>query len=152
MIDEFYRTYKPDIIRVRLSTPFLVRTKCKFCNGLPTIYYYVQNPSLWFDPRRVTDQLEFVKKYVKRMGSSHYLYDDPKYFTGEATFGHQVTYKGYRPKLHRTRGVSPHLDIIEHLTCECGRANWAFTEKSVQNRPEIMARKARHRFPQKFEF
>lgn len=152
MIEESYRTYNPEFITVRLSTPFLARSKCKFCDGAPLIYYYVRNPTLWYNPRRVTNQLQMVKKYVKRLGMNHFMFDDPKYFTETAIFGHTPSYKGYNPKLHRTRGANPTFDIIEFLTCECGLATWAFTEKAVKHRPEIMNRKSRHNFPHKFEF
>lgn len=151
MIDEF-RTYKPEIVRVNLSTPFLVRSRCKFCAGLPTHYYYIRNATMWYNPRKPIDHFKQMTKYVKRMCSDHYLMEEPKYFVEMASFSHPVSYKGYRPRLHRTRGSSATQDVVEFLMCDCGRSSWAFSDKAVKYRPEIVARKARYRFPQKFEF
>jgi hypothetical protein len=95
---------------------------------------------------------DVIKPYIKRLSSDHYLWDDPKFFASTTTFEFPATYNKYRPKLHRTRGAKPTFDVVEFLTCDCARTNWAFSEKAVENRREINQRKARYRFPHKFEY
>lgn len=141
-----------ELISVRLSTPFLARTKCVYCGGPPTTYYYARNTTLWNNPRRVTDQLSFVKKFVKRMSSDHYYIGDPKHFKSAAYFSHSVNYKGYRPRLHRTIGSNPVFDATEYLACDCGQARWAFSEKAILGRSEILLRKSRSCFPHKIVY
>lgn len=152
MIEESYKTYKPEIIRIRLSTPFITRTRCKFCQGPPTIYYYVRNATLWFNPRKITEEFEWVKKHFQRLGLDYFMSADPKDYHGTSPYRHSPIYKGYRPKLHRTRGALPTFDIVEFVTCDCQQSTWAYSEKAVEKRPEIMQRKARFRFPNKFEY
>lgn len=152
MIDDFFSTYKPEIIRVNFSTPFIVKSRCKHCAGFPSHYYYIRNPTMWYNVRTVTDRSRKAISHLKRMASDHYLIDDPKYFKNMSNFTHTTTYKGYRPRLHRTRGSRQTQDIIEFLMCECGKTSWGFSDKAIKGRPEILNRKARYRYPQKFEF
>jgi hypothetical protein len=151
MIDDSNRNYKPRWVRVKLSTPFLVRTKCKACGGSPKIYYYTRNATLWYDARRVVTRFDSLKHLIKRAVGDHYYWDDPKYFTKLSTFTHGISYTSYRPRLHRTRGSNPIFDTVEYLSCECGATRWAFSERASAHRPEITNRKARGRFPHKFE-
>jgi hypothetical protein len=152
MIDLAFRNYKSEIIRINLSTPFLVKNRCKECGSHPSIYYYIRNRNLWLDPRRVLKDFDILKKYYKRMCSDHYMMLSPKYFTDLGSFSHQVGYKGFLPKLHRSRGRSIISNIAEFLMCECGATSWAYADKAVINCPEIANRKARSKYPQKFEF
>jgi len=78
--------------------------------------------------------------------------DEPKQFTSVSFLSHDVIYAKYRPRMHRTLGSNAAFDIVEFLTCACMRSSWAFSDKSVSNRPEITCRKAKGRFPTKFEF
>jgi hypothetical protein len=152
MMIDIFQSYKPEIIRVSLSTPFLVKSRCKHCASLPSHYYYIRNATMWFNPRVVIDRFKSNLKYFKKMTTDHYMIDDPKYFHDMSNFTHAVTYKGYRPRLHRTRGSSATQDVVEFLMCECGKTSWGFSDKAIKNRPEIVNKKSRRRFPQKFEF
>jgi len=152
MIEDIYRLYKQQIIRVNLSTPFIVKSRCKKCKSNPSIYYYIRNKHLSIDPRSGLKIFESIKKYYKRMCADHYMMISPKYFTDLGSFSHSVNYKGFLPKLHRARGVNIGSNITEFLMCECGATSWAFTDKAAMARPEIVNRKARNKYPQKFEF
>lgn len=153
MIEEFFsKKNKLEIIRINLSTPFLTRSRCKSCAGFPTIFFYIKNPTLWYSPRRRTDLFVKLTKHIKRMCNNYHIFFDPKYYSGVSNFGHTPNYKGYKPNLHRTRGTSPVQNIVEFLMCNCGATSWAFTDKAAQNHPEITCRKARYKFPNKFEF
>lgn len=143
----YRKEYKPEIIRVRLSMPVLVRARCIHCGGFPTQLYYMRNNSLYVTPPRRGTRMG-KRRY--RMSTGHPS-DSPKYFTMNQS-SHSTMYKSYRPKLHRTRGSSSSSEFIEYLTCDCFATKWAFAEKSVVNRPEIMNRKARNFFPHKFEY
>ena len=150
------KVYKKEIVKINLSETFMVRSKCKYCAEQPSIYYYVKNPLLWQDPSRIKEIFAFIKKYVHRMCSDFYLMEDPSSFYHISFFGFKTSFSGYNPKLHKTRTpwafYKQETEITEFLTCECGRTSWAFTDKTAKYRPEIVLRKARYRYPQKFDF
>jgi hypothetical protein len=152
MIEDSFITYKPEIVRVRLSSPFIARAKCKFCEGSPVLYYYVRNPTLWFNPRKVISEFEWVRKRVKKICWDNFNLRSPKDYRSITPFNHSPFYKGYRPRLHRTKGANPIADLVEFVTCECMQTSWAFSAKAIENRPEITNRKSRHVFPNRFEF
>lgn len=144
--------YKSETIRINLSTPFIVRSRCKFCGEFPSVYYLVRNSVMWHNPRKIQEQSSLYNSIVERLCANYYLKEDPKSFTSTNYFAYWVPYKNYRPRLHRTRGSNPVLDTIEFFTCDCGRTTWALSEKAVKNRPEISNRKARRKYPNKFEY
>lgn len=142
---------KPEIIKVRLSTSFMVRARCKHCKGAPEIYYFLRNPTMWFNPRKALDQANYIKQLLEIL-QKHGFKDDPKHYTSASYLSHDVIYAKYRPRMHRTRGSNPVFDIVEFLTCDCMKTTWAYSDKAISNRPEITCRKARARYPLKFEF
>jgi hypothetical protein len=147
--------YKPEIVKVNLSETFMVRSRCKECGKFPSIYYYVKNPPLSIGPTKMKETFSFIKKYVSRMCSDFYLMDSPKSFHTINYFGFQTHFKSYRPKLMKTRSpwnYQPNPEMVEFLTCECGGTTWAFAAKTNRFRAEIIFRKARYKYPQKFEF
>src|SRR6185295_5165483 len=125
---------KQEFIKVRLSTPFLVRTKCKYCGSSPSFYWYTRNPAMWFSPRKEIEYLDLFKGLFKRFNFDFYLIEEPKYFTKTSAFNY-APLNSYRPRLHRTRGTNPVFDKTEYLSCDCGRATWAFAQKSNDQRP-----------------
>lgn len=143
--------YKPIVVRINLSDPFVIRARCKFCGDPPSMYYFVRNPTLWYNPHKVTDMDRNWNKYWTRMCSDYYLTEEPKYFTKINYFSWRKETKSYNPKLHRTKNANP-LSSEEFLTCECGRTVWAFTDKANRSRKEITNRKSKGNFPHKFLF
>lgn len=139
---------KQEFIKIRLSTPFVVRTKCKYCGGAPSFYWYTRNSTMWFNPRKEIEYLDCFKNLFSRFAFDFYLTEEPKYFTKINAFTYVVN--SYRPRLHRTRGTNPVFDKVECLTCDCGRATWAFNQKAGDLRLEKKHRRARHCFPNKF--
>ena len=101
---------------------------------------------MWFDPRRVTNRLELAKNRIKNIGwiTNPIIIDDPTYKVSASSFSHHPYYKGYRPRLHRTRGSNAIMDSIEYLGCDCGKTYWAFSEIGNLRRPEITNRKSRN--------
>ena len=142
---------KPEIIRVKLSSTFMVRTKCTHCMGGPTYYYYLRNPTMWMNPRKSMDQRGFLTALLKSLGA-HHMYDEPRFYTSASMLAHDVMYAKYRPRLHRTRGSSAGQDLVECLTCDCMKTCWYFANKAVAKRPEIVNRKSDRYYPNKFEF
>jgi len=143
--------WKNKTFGVKLSTTFPVRTKCKYCLGSPTEYYYIRTPIKWLNPNRIRDQFDAMKKWLKRLTSDHYLDDHPREFVGISSFNFYLPYSKFNPALHHKRGVKPVEDIIEILSCDCRRSNWAFVQKAHQNRPDILCREARSTYPHKYE-
>lgn len=144
--------YKSEIVGINLSTPFVIKGRCKKCGSYPDIYYFLRNHTLWLDPNRIVKQSSVFRKYWTRLCSDHYLSEQPRYVSGTSSFTHAVDGKSYKCRLHKNRGVNPVLDLEEFLTCQCGGTTWAFHDKSTRHRPEIVNRKAKRNFPQKFEF
>ena len=138
---------KKQIITVNASTSFASRARCKICGKPPSIYFFSRNSILWYDPNRSKNVFEFIRKHCKRLSSEEYKYVDFPHVSKISYFTHMVNYKGYKPKLHRSRGVDPVFDIIEYLTCDCGSTLWAFSEINTYSRPEICKRKAKYSTP-----
>jgi hypothetical protein len=139
---------KQELIKVRVSTPFMVRTKCKYCGGAPSFYWYTRNPTVWFNPRKEIEYYDLFKNLFRRFSFDFYLAEEPKYFTKMGTFKYAVN--SYRPRLHRARGTNPVFDKVEYLSCDCGRATWAFAQKAGDQRLEKRHRRARYCFPNEF--
>ncbi len=144
--------FKIETIRVRLSSSFMVRGRCKYCKGGPSIYFYTRNPTMWYNVRRVLNDFSWVREHVKQFTWIPRYSTSPINFDSITSFNHQPFYKGYRPRLHRIKGSNPVFDLVEFLSCDCMRTEWAYAEKAVENRPEIMARKSRKKYPKKFLF
>lgn len=139
--------HKKEIITVNVSSSFASRARCKMCGEPPSIYFFSRNSILWYDPHRARGIFDFIKKHCKRLSPEEYKLDDFVHGSRASYFSHTVNYKGYRPKLHRARGVDPVFDMIEYLTCECGNTLWAFSEISTFRRPELLHRKAKYSTP-----
>jgi hypothetical protein len=145
---------KQKFLKMNISESFLHRTICKKCKGNPNYYFYSRNPILWYDPRRVINNLEYIKKNNKRFSPEEYssALDDFRFSTKLNFYNHPVNYKSYRPKLHRVRGQHPILDITEYLTCECGQTAWAFSDVNVDLRNDIKHKKSRIYISKKFMY
>lgn len=142
--------FDANFVRINLSTPFPTKSRCKRCGSYPSMYYYLMGKVLRHDPRSsINIKFSLLKKYCKRMCNDQYLLVAPKYFNELESFSHKTSYKGFLPKLHRVRGSNQYCsDFIEYLMCDCGATSWAFSNRSVQGRVEIMNRKARGKYPQ----
>lgn len=141
-----------EIIVVNLSTPFLIKNKCKECGSNPVTYFYVRNKTLWIDPNRIIQSFDLLKKYYKRMCSDYYMKVSPKYFNDLSHFSYYTLYKSYLPKLHHTRGRDLSPNVSEFLMCECGATSWIFSNLSAKKCPEVVNRKSRYSYPHKFDF
>lgn len=148
-INDPFIPQKPEFIKIRLSTPFVVRTKCKHCGGSPAFYWYTRNPTMWFSPRKEIEHFDHYRKLIKKFNSDYYLSEEPKYFTKMIMFNYAGR-DGYRPRLHRSRGTNPVFDRVEYLSCDCGMATWAFNQKAGDLKPEKSNRRARTHFPNEF--
>ena len=143
---------KLEVIRINVSTTFLIRSRCKGCGSSPQFYYIIRNKRPWFDPNKVIKDTVKFKSLYKRICHDHYMILPTRYFNSLQSFSHQVSYKGFNPKLHLSRGKSFINNVTEFLMCECGDTSWAFNQKSVQHTPEVENRKAKYKYPKKFEY
>lgn len=142
---------KPQTVRVNISSTFPIRSKCKFCMKGPQYYIIQKRPIKWIDPKDIKIIFDQVAKYTKRMTQDFYLPESPKHFHAMGAFSCPVFYKKYDPSLHAKRGIMCYDDVIEMLLCACGFTGWAFTQKSSVLRSEITNRKARYKYPRKFD-
>lgn len=136
---------KMEVIKVNYSSPFLIKSRCKKCHSLPSIYYYIHNRYLALNCRR-------SPRKVKRMCANYYLLVAPANISDIGDLVFTPLFKGCYPTLQRTRGHKNNTNMTEYLMCDCGETSWAFSDKAIRNRPEIANRKGRHLYPQKFEF
>lgn len=146
------RNYKREVVKISLSTPFITRTRCKHCGELPVIYYYIYNSTLWGSPVHVQKLFDIISKRVKRMGTSHYLQDSPSDYSGLSNFSQGTGFRKYSPRIRQTRGINQDFDVTEYLMCPCAKSMYAFTQKSIKTRPEILNRKSKITYPHKFSF
>jgi hypothetical protein len=58
--------------------------------------------------------------------------------------------KSYKPNMHLHRKIKAE-NVLEFLSCPCGESVWAFSQEYINDRPEIKHRKARYKYPRKFE-
>ena len=137
---------KIEIVKVNFSSSFLARARCSACGQGPAHYYFSRNPISWYDPINIKKMFEFIKLNFNRLSNEDYRIDDFIFSARTSFFNHSVNYKGYKPRLHRTKGVDPSSDVVEFLICNCGKTAWAFAERSIKNRPEIINRKSRYHY------
>jgi hypothetical protein len=154
---EFMKKYDPhyraELIRINISSTFMVRARCIECGSAPTYYYQVRRPYLFFDVRHMGVTSQWLRRWVKRMTEDWYLDDQPRHFHDLKEFSFRLDDKHYLPTLHRARGLTRDKDnSIEFVGCECTRTVWAFNQKSAQNRPEITNRKGKYTYPHRFEY
>ena len=143
------KRFLAETIQINLSTPFLQRAKCKFCEKGPSYYYCCRN-TFFLDATTPQKYMQWVTKHNYRICTDDYLFEEPKQCTQLINLSYQLPYKGYTPTLHRCRGVQPRTDFIEYVICKCGKTTWQFYYRSAKNRPEIINRKCRNNFPKKF--
>lgn len=145
-----YKKFRQEQVKINVSSSFIARCKCVECASQP-VYYYKSYMSAYFKDFGDSKKLFFLfKKHITRLTSDWYLEFQPRYFYSMADFSSGWMDRGFKPKLHHTRGVPAFNTVIEFLTCSCGKTTWAFAQASVQNRPEITNRKARYKYPKTY--
>jgi hypothetical protein len=145
--------YKSELIRINISSSFMTRARCLKCGNKPEYYFAMRMPSRWFDVRDLLLISKWLRKYINRMTDDWYLDDKPHHFTNIKEFSFKLDDNHYEPTLHRSRFSNKEKDkMIEFISCHCGFTVWAFNQKSVQNRPEIINRKGKYTYPNRFEY
>jgi hypothetical protein len=144
--------YKPEVIKIGISSTFMPRVRCKECNTGPDYYYGVMKPYMFKNVQQYKRYTELSRFWISRMCSDWYKDFDPRSFHKMGDFSYIFENKSIRPTLSRARGadVSDRDNVVEYVSCECGSTVWAFNQKSVAKRPEITNRKGKHKYPQKF--
>lgn len=131
-------------VKVNISSTFPARTRCKYCLGLPTKYYYIRNPNCWISPKFNMDLNLWLKHNLKRISKDFYVYSDPNTVKSFNIFNHKLSYKGFRIRLHKNKGIHPFMDYMEILRCPCHKTSWAFYQKSAAYRPDIINKKGKY--------
>ncbi len=142
---------KEDIVKIKLSSSFMARTRCKYCGSYPSYYYRFGTDKLYKNPRTYINWFFWYTKHQDRLCDDFYLIDDPKEYTITSYFDYPVKIKSYNPSIHHKSGLQKRI-ISECLTCDCGKSYWVFNQKSVANREEIYNRKSDRKFPQIFKY
>lgn len=137
--------------RIKLSSTFPIRARCKSCMKGPQFYYIQKLPIKWWDHKHSQRVSQQYYKHIERMCYDFYLIERPKDFEGIMSFTWTHPGKSYNPVFHSKRGVPIMDDMVEFLACECWKTIWAFNQKSTIARGEITHRKARYNYPRKFD-
>lgn len=145
--------WKPYVVKINLSSTFVIKNKCPFCNKHPSEYYWVNLPPYYYDPRSSQEVFDWIKKYIKHVTPfiSSYTKENPRNFKSIKEFSIFWRERYYKSALHQHLNIELTSHIIEYLACPCGRTTWAFNQKDTEERPEINNRKARYKYPQKFQ-
>lgn len=130
-------------IKINLSTPIVMRARCKRCGKFPDTYYCLRHRELIKDVKKQIAHSLRTKKYIKKMNAEWYFDFSPSNFSSINLFSHSTIYKGYNPRLHKTKGLDPHSLKMEYLTCPCNQTIWSWVDKFVQNKLEHKHRRAR---------
>lgn len=144
--------WNPQIIKINLSSTFIVKNRCCFeCGKTPIEYFWINLSPYYYDPRSAHHVFDLYKKYIKRMTGSWYVKQQPRLFKSIKNFNFYWLQKSYKVALHQHFNIEATVHVIEYLVCPCGRTIWAFNQKDTEERPEIKNRKARSTYPLKFE-
>lgn len=151
-VNRFDDEYKPKTVGISLSSSFMAKARCRYCGERPTHYFGMYKQNYWDDVSHYRSFTPRNWRWVRRMCSSWYKGYEPKEFNSVFDFTFRLDYKNYRVTLHRARGVDISMrdNIIDCVTCECGRTVWAFNQSSTKKRPEVANRKGKYAYPQRF--
>ena len=141
----------PGVVRVNLSSTFVIRCKCRYCGEGPDEYYCVNHMAYDLDPRSSQAVYVWFKKYVKQLIGFWYKKHQPSVFTNMRAFNIRWAEQSYKPTLHQHVGIQPYDTVTEYLSCPCGKSVWAFSQRQGDRRMEIRNRKARYKYPKKFD-
>lgn len=135
-------------IKVNLSNTFSLKSRCKYCGSTPEWYYYTRTSQAFEDNKVFQFISEWIKSNYKRMCQDYYLIEYPRSYNRIGNFAHLVDYKAYNPNFHKNckyhnKSNDTDLYTVDHLSCHCGKTNWAFSTTASKNKLEIKQRKAR---------
>jgi len=145
---------KEEDIKVKLSSSFMARARCKYCGSYPSYYYRFggRGNRCKKDHRAFIDLFSWIPKHQYRLCEDFYLGNSPKNYTLMSFLNYSLYFIDYNPSLHHKRGLKEKSSFNECLTCDCGKSCWVFNQKSVINRKEIYHRKSSKNFPKIFKY
>lgn len=141
-------------VSIKISSPFVIRAVCKHCGSSPDRYFYFGSKASY---REISDFKE------DDIFSDNYFQVNFKKFRGHTkpqTLSlpkYTATNKSLNIKHHKVRDNGIQFGDFrdeyvpeEHLTCKCGKTNWGYSDVATENRPDIINRQAKLKFPKKF--
>lgn len=144
---------KKDFIKVNLSSTFPLKSRCKYCSSDPKHYYLARTISAFQDHEVIIYINMWIASNHKRMCKDYYLAEMPRNYNVISNFGHSVDYKGYSPRYHRNskyHNLHANLNMIDYVTCRCGKTRWAFNDTVARYKRETIQRKSRVLFKTKY--
>jgi hypothetical protein len=146
-----FTRWKPQVIKINISSTFVIKNKCLECDKRPAAYYRRVMLPYGRTPRDDEWLIEFYQKHMRRMTRSWYLNRDPKTLTSLKEFSFTLNGKSFKPGSHHKLDTGYTNRITDYLVCPCGKTMWAFNQTSGEDRPEIKNRKGRYSYPRKFQ-
>lgn len=140
---------KSNFIKVNVSSSFVNRARCLYCGKIPTLYFYLKNKPSLHDITSHKFVTKHIVSYIDRLCSDFYLIEAPSNFISITYFSFQSNFNNFNVKQHRTRS-SNYQELLENVTCECGRTEWAFHQKDAKYNSVLLHKKSRIYYPNKF--
>lgn len=144
---------KPSRIRINISSSFRIRTCCKHCLGKPAFIYHLPLSFVWKDVSDYLADSEYGRKFFTTSSPWNLMRHEPRLFNGITEFNLILDDKGFLPRVHYMKSIlitkkhEHYATVIEIFSCKCGGTTWAFNQRSVIFRPEIVMRKGKYSFP-----
>lgn len=149
-IDDFWHWIHAVPVReVNISTTFMTRGRCKLCGELPTTYCNVRLASFYLTPYEKIKNTDWAKPFYKKTNVDALMSLPPSIETKLQDFSHQLNYKGYSPRLHRTQSLK--TNMIEYASCECRQTVWIIPHM-YNVLLEHIGRRGRYDYPTKLKY
>jgi hypothetical protein len=132
-------------IKVNLSTPAIMRARCKKCGARPSKYYRLQEREFIKDIKVYSSRSLRNKNFIKKMNSDWHLDFYPSTFHSIYFLSYSPLLKGYNPHLHINNRANSdsHYPLTEFLTCSCGQTTWSWKDINHQDVLEHKHRRSR---------
>jgi hypothetical protein len=147
------RKQKPSRIRINISSSFRVRTCCKHCQGKPSFIYHIPLSFVWKDVADYLAESEYGRTFFTTLPRFVLMRIEPRLFNGITEFNLILDDKSFSPRAHYTKPMlmtkkpGQFVPLTEILSCKCGATTWAFNQRSVIFRPEVVMRKGKYCYP-----
>lgn len=133
-------------IKVKTSSSFAARTRCKYCFSGPLFYFRSGCPVIRRSPSRSGPpsyekiNYNFSKRSIK--------YRDVA--IRDQSF--VLDYNKFNVKAHRVKNLNRKINYDDVLYCECTKTHWTFNYNSTKDRKEITSRQSKDFFGGAFTF
>ena len=138
-------------INISLSSPILVRTRCKYCNSLPQDCFLLMKKRIFLSPVEINNiYMKYITKYM--IINSVPVHSNGRFIRVNRDLSLPVNYKAFNSSLHKNKknSIDTYLSFTEVVLCRCGRSCWGVQDKTKLLRHEVLHRKSFKCYPKTF--